>query len=223
MKKWILPAIAVVGLTGAAIAFSALSSAPAAKPVANDVVVSEPILKGDKALKGDSCADCPGKANKANASVVPAGAEATELKGESCTPADKAAKAAKAGVVTEDKAGCGPCGDKDKPNNNNAVALSQTVAYTQDGCGGCASKEVKAEAKDKELCCKSTAANPIAKGSKGCCNAKGALARFKVWADGTYHFFGCQGSASKARLDLARQGALVVGRVQPVVGRVAMV
>lgn len=214
MKKWILPAIAVVGLTGAAIAFSTLS-APAAKPMGNDVVVSEP------ALKGDSCYDCPSKADKSQASVVPAnsGIAAEKPEGKSCCPGDKAAKA---DVVAEEKAGCAPCGDKDKSDKNNAVALSQTVAYAKEDCGGCASKEVKAEAKATESCCKSTAANPIAKGEKGCCNEKGALAKFKVWADGTYHFFGCQGSASKARIDLARQGALVVGRVQPVVGRVAM-
>jgi hypothetical protein len=72
----------------------------------------------------------------------------------------------------------------------------------------------------KKACCKSTPAKPMAKGDKGCCNAKGETAKFKVFvANEGYKFFGCEGSARKGREELVASGARV-GAVQKVTGRV---
>lgn len=76
-------------------------------------------------------------------------------------------------------------------------------------------------ANGKEACCKSTAAKPQAKGEGSCCNAKGQTAKFKVWTEAGYKFFGCEGSAAKGRDELIAKG-LIVGQVQPVVGKVAI-
>ena len=85
-----------------------------------------------------------------------------------------------------------------------------------------ADKEFMAEAQKmtlaaegKKACCKSTAAKPMAKGDKGCCNEIGAKAKFKVYAHGKYHFFGCKDSAATARKEMIAKG-IVVGKVQPV-------
>lgn len=71
------------------------------------------------------------------------------------------------------------------------------------------------EAEGKKQCCKSTEAKPMAKGDPGCCNAKTAAAKFKVFANGAYQFFGCADSAAKARKEMLQKG-LIVGKVQPV-------
>lgn len=100
------------------------------------------------------------------------------------------------------------------------------------GCEGktmCAEEEFMAEAhrmmasaEGKQSCCKSTAAKPMAKGDKGCCNAKGEAAKFKVFVAGEgYKYFGCEGSAAKGRKELVAKGAKV-GQVQKVSTKVAM-
>ena len=76
-----------------------------------------------------------------------------------------------------------------------AFALAEGDQCTDGGCcgkekkGTVASSEAKfmAEAnrmmllaESKQECCQSTAAKPMARGDKGCCNEKGALAKFKV-------------------------------------------
>jgi hypothetical protein len=83
----------------------------------------------------------------------------------------------------------------------------------------CCAQEAQAAAKTDE-CCKSTEAKPMAKGDPGCCNAKGQPARFKVYVAGSgYQFFGCEGSAGKARQALLKSGAKV-GKVQKVSSKV---
>lgn len=79
-----------------------------------------------------------------------------------------------------------------------------------------------AQAEGKEACCKSTSEKPMAKGDPGCCNAKGAVAKFKVFVAGTgYQYFGCEESAGKGRTQLMAKGAKV-GPVQKVRGKVAI-
>lgn len=75
-------------------------------------------------------------------------------------------------------------------------------------------------AEGKSRCCKSTAANPVVRGSAGCCNAPRQVAKFKVFVRGEgYRFFGCSTSAQQVRSQLASQGKHV-GRVQAVLSRV---
>ena len=79
-------------------------------------------------------------------------------------------------------------------------------------------QKMMAAAEGKKACCKSTAAKPMARGDKGCCNEVGTVAKFKVYADGKYHFFGCKDSAAEARKELAAKG-FAVGDVQKVRSR----
>lgn len=74
----------------------------------------------------------------------------------------------------------------------------------------------------KEACCKSTAAKPQAKGEGDCCNAPGQFAKFKVFAEGKYHYFGCEDSAAAGRNALVAQGYVGVGKVQKVRGKVKL-
>jgi hypothetical protein len=77
-------------------------------------------------------------------------------------------------------------------------------------------REMEMKAEGKMACCKSTAAKPIEKGEKGCCNAPAAPKPFKVFVVGEgYHFFGCEGSAGKGRTELMAAGRRV-GAVQKV-------
>lgn len=106
-----------------------------------------------------------------------------------------------------------------------ATIKAQTKVEKTDDC--CASEKMattKAQAKvnGKDACCKSTEAKPMAKGDKGCCNAKGESAKFKVYvAYEGYKFFGCEGSAKKGRDELVKQG-YIVGNVQKVNSKVSM-
>lgn len=114
------------------------------------------------------------------------------------------------------------------------AAMLAIGAYAGDKCGGdkCCEKKMTAEEKflkeademlmaseGKKACCKSMPGHMVAKGEKGCCNEKGALAKFKVWTGEKYAYFGCKGSAESGRAELAAKGA-AVGKVQPVSGRV---
>lgn len=79
------------------------------------------------------------------------------------------------------------------------------------------------EAEGKKACCKSTAAKPIAKGDKGCCNETGQAAKFKVFVAGAgYKFFGCEGSATKGRKELLAKGAKV-GNIQKVTAKTSTI
>lgn len=82
----------------------------------------------------------------------------------------------------------------------------------------CAAKGLPQPKPAAKECCESEADHKIMKGEDGCCNAPGLPAHFKVWASGTYHFFGCEGSAAHGRADLVKKG-YVVGNVQPVVSK----
>src|SRR5687767_8748152 len=101
-----------------------------------------------------------------------------------------------------------------------ALAATCALAITQEKSCCSAEKMVTAKAQTKvdgkEACCKSTEKKPVAKGDKGCCNAKGEVAKFKVYvAFEGYKFFGCEGSAKKGREELAANG-YIVGEVQKV-------
>lgn len=117
--------------------------------------------------------------------------------------------------VKEDKKDC--CATEAK--------VVEAKAPEQKAC--CASKDaakpvVQAVAHDDHhqgACCLSTEELHVAKGGAGCCNEKGQPAKFKVWSEGKYYFYGCEGSASKGRLSLIENGAFHVGKVQPVVGK----
>lgn len=114
-----------------------------------------------------------------------------------------------------------------------SVAQDHCAAETkaQGACGGCGAKASKEDefmaeahrmmmqADGKESCCKSTEEHPMAKGDPGCCNAKGAPAKFKVFVAGKgYQYFGCEDSAGKARSAMKAKGHRV-GTVQAVTGK----
>jgi hypothetical protein len=105
-----------------------------------------------------------------------------------------------------------------------ATTKTQVKAQKKDECSACDKMATtKSQTKDgKEACCKSTEAKPIGKGDKGCCNAKGANAKYKVYvAYEGYKFFGCEGSAKQAREEFVKQG-YIVGNVQKVNSKVSM-
>jgi hypothetical protein len=81
----------------------------------------------------------------------------------------------------------------------------------------CAPKEALM-AKTAGECEKSTPEKKVVKGGEGCCNKKGESAKFKVWAGGGYHFFGCEDSAKSGHKELTMKG-LVAGGVQPVLSK----
>lgn len=69
-------------------------------------------------------------------------------------------------------------------------------------------REMQMAAEGKKACCQTTATKSIEKGDKGCCNAKGEPAKFKVFVKGEgYKFFGCEDSAAEGRKALVAKGA----------------
>ena len=99
---------------------------------------------------------------------------------------------------------------------------AKAEAQEKECCGGANKAKLMAQQGDKEECCKSTAEKPMAKGDEGCCNAKGAPAKFKVWAGTAYKYFGCEESAEKGRMEAVKSGVVPVGKVQAVVGKVSI-
>ena len=116
-----------------------------------------------------------------------------------------------------------------------ALAVSFASAQCDAGQGSCCgeAKSAKVQCEDtflaeaarmtmqaegRQECCKSTATKPMAKGDKGCCNEVGTVAKFKVYADGKYFFFGCKDSAAMGRKDLMQKG-FAVGDIQKVRSR----
>jgi len=97
------------------------------------------------------------------------------------------------------------------------IASAFGVANAQD----CCQKEA-VKAKAQGACCQSTDAKKIAKAGKGCCNEPGKVAKFKVFAGGKYHLFGCADSAEKGRTELMAKH-LDVGMVQAVAGKKARI
>ena len=76
--------------------------------------------------------------------------------------------------------------------------------------------------KKKDACCQSTQEKVVAKGSEGCCNAKGETAKFKVFVAGEgYKYFGCADSAAKGRKELLAKHTKV-GTVQKVSGKISI-
>ncbi len=73
-------------------------------------------------------------------------------------------------------------------------------------------------AKSEGACERSTPTKMVKKGDAGCCNAKGEVAKFKVWNGMGYEFFGCEDSAAEGRTQLLALGH-VAGAVQPVVAK----
>lgn len=104
-----------------------------------------------------------------------------------------------------------------------AVAGAQQKAEEKAPPAACCDAQDKKDEKTVNgapACCKSTEEKPLAKGDPGCCNAKGELAKFKVWVVGEgYRFFGCEGSAGKARMELQDAGHRV-GAVQVVLSKI---
>lgn len=90
-------------------------------------------------------------------------------------------------------------------------------------CGNCAmgGHAAKVEAKMDGAC--AMGGDCDMKGAKnakaGCCNAPGKLAKFKVFADGKWMFYGCKEMAAKGRQELLTM-AFKVGQVLPVTGKV---
>ncbi|MCB0826549.1 MAG: hypothetical protein KDC26_10195 [Armatimonadetes bacterium] len=137
----------------------------------------------------------------------PVVAQQASEKKDCCEGADKAKLVAQ--QAADKKADC--CDEK--------PIVAQQATDKKDDCCGDAKPVVAQEAGEKE-CCKSTPEAKVMKGEEGCCNAPGQPAKFKVWADGKYHFFGCEDSAKEGRMELVAKGAALVGNVQPVKGKV---
>ncbi|MBC8064823.1 MAG: hypothetical protein H7Y17_08335 [Chlorobia bacterium] len=96
----------------------------------------------------------------------------------------------------------GPCCQEKKPNQEDGFLKM--------------AREMEMSAEGKKACCKTTATKSVEKGDKGCCNAKGEAAKFKVFVEGAgYKFFGCEDSAAKGRKELLAKGARA-GMVQKV-------
>jgi hypothetical protein len=92
--------------------------------------------------------------------------------------------------------------------------LAMNTADMEDAKFMAEAERMTLAAEGKSACCKSTATKTVAKGGKGCCNAKEAPKPFKVFVRGEgYRFFGCGGSAAKARTEMRTAGR-VVGPVQ---------
>ena len=178
----------MIAVAAVVVAFAA--NTPAASKTEGCCKTKEAKVVAQAAVKAEGC--CKAKAKAAQ----------VEAKAEGCC------KSKEAKVVAQTAAeGC--CKSK-----------AAKVQAKAEGCesGACGDKAVQAKAVDgKEACCKSTAAKPIAKGSKGCCNETGAPAKFKVFADGKWMFYGCRGSAEKGRRELLTM-AFRVGQVLPVTG-----
>ena len=105
---------------------------------------------------------------------------------------------------------------------------AKVSAKTADDCkGGVCPMEahaVKAEAKTDACAmgsgnCPMEGGKHMTKGKAGCCNAPGQLAKFKVFVDGKWMFYGCKEMASKGRQELLTM-AFKVGQVLPVSGKV---
>jgi len=115
-------------------------------------------------------------------------------------------------------AGC--CASKAKTVAKTESACASKAAKPVAKAAGAGSCAVKAKTVAKtESCCASKAAKPVAKAGKGCCNAAGEFAKYKVFVDGQYMFYGCQGSAGKARTEMVAV-AFNVGKIQIVTGKV---
>jgi hypothetical protein len=99
------------------------------------------------------------------------------------------------------------------------AAIDSHCAVTREEAFLAEARQMAMAAEGKKECCQSTAAKPMAKGDKGCCNEASQPAKFKVFVRGEgYKFFGCAGSAEQGRQALASNGS-VVGKVQPVTGK----
>lgn len=146
----------------------------------------------------DECKDCDaaGKAPKAKAAAHPK-VQATADECQDCDAAAKTAKAPKAKAAAHPKV--------------------QATAHA-DECQDC--DEMAKTAKAEDECCKSTAAKPMKVGDPGCCNNANEIAKFKLFVVGRgYAYFGCEGSAGKARMALVKKGEFV-GSVQKVASKV---
>jgi hypothetical protein len=135
-----------------------------------------------------------------------------------------ASKAAKVQVKAEGGECCKSKAAKVQVKAEGGECCKSKAAKVQvkaEGGECCKAKAGKVQVKmeGKEACCKSTAAKPMAKGGKGCCNETGALAKFKIFVDGQYMYYGCEGSANKARKEMMPV-AFRVGAVQKVSGKV---
>ena len=108
-----------------------------------------------------------------------------------------------------------------------------SAAFAANECGKCDTAKAAKPACTKASCddtskpaksagtCSATKVAVASKSGKAC-GAKGTgYAKFKVFVDGNYMFYGCQGSATKARKEMMPV-AFKVGQVQKVAGKVAM-
>lgn len=134
-----------------------------------------------------------------------------------CADKKKEAKAdAKAGQCATKTADCGP----------KAAASCGTKMASQEDAFMAEAKKMSMQAytieKKKDACCQSTQTKVVAKGSEGCCNAKGETAKFKVFVAGVgYKYFGCEDSAAKGRKELLAKHTKV-GAVQKVNGKISI-
>lgn len=150
------------------------------------------------------------------AAAVMAFAVSQNSNSSSCCPAEKGAQAKVA--KTED---CATMCEAGKVAKTAACCAEKgvqaKVAKTED-CTMCeagkAAKPAKAEA-----CCASGDHKMVMKGGEGCCNAPGQFAKFKIFVDGKYMYYGCKDSAMMAHKELKTM-AFKVGSVQPVSGKV---
>lgn len=185
--------------------------------------------KTAKAIKQSECTDCKAGAKTAKA-----------IKQSECTDCKAGAKTAKAG-----KGDCKDCAVAQTKAAHSAKICKAcdaklTKAFAGHDCKNCKGGAMCADCKKMamNMMCKDCNAK-VAKAMKGaacadcdkmakggakmagdaCCNTPGSPAKFKVFAGGKYHFFGCADAAETARVQLMEK-YLDVSEIQKVSGNV---
>ncbi|HRF59609.1 MAG TPA: hypothetical protein PLH94_06795 [Fimbriimonadaceae bacterium] len=110
------------------------------------------------------------------------------------------------------------CASKEAKMEKQGCCGSKVSASIGDDAFMAEAHRMMMKAEGKMSCCKSTTTKMIAKGGEGCCNNIKAKAKFKVYANGKYQFFGCKGSATMARNQMVAMG-VKAGKIQPVRSR----
>ncbi len=214
----------------AALLLGAISFADQAKCASCPSGKAEACKVEASAAKADACTACPGKAKMASAEACTGKCDSGAK--ECCTAGAAAGKACCAANMKDrtitlawDSELNAPC---EETQEMAFWATTKAMHLTSEG--GAKPKamicvpEAKARvaAKSEGVCEKSTATKMVKKGEAGCCNAKGEVAKFKVWNGMGYEFFGCEDSAAEGRTQLLALGH-VTGAVQPVVGKAVYV
>lgn len=176
--------------------------------------------------KPDGCADCAGKAKMASAhscsgdckSGAKECCEAGAAAGKACCAEKMKDRTITLAWDSELNANCEETQEKAFWATTKAMHLTSEGGAKPKAMICVPESKTRLAAKSEGACEKSTATKMVKKGDAGCCNAKGEVAKFKVWNGMGYEFFGCEDSAAEGRAQLLALGH-VAGAVQPVVAK----